>query len=149
MGLLNSISKSRMRWAVPVTLAMSAFMLASWFPARLLWSQHQQISQVNAQITALQQQERVLKAQAKTIDSKIALTNLARSQYQLVKPGQSLIQILDGKGTISLGMGSGDPGQQPLAPPSVGNTIPSVSVRTGASHSNILSRFVRSLEFWR
>jgi len=149
MGLVNSIIKTRTRWAVPVVLAMSAFMLASWFPARLLWSQHQQISQVNAQIAALQQQEKVLNAQAKSIDSKTALTNLARSQYQLVKPGQSLIQILDGKNTISLGVGSGDPGQQPLAPPSVGNTIPSISVKTTPSHPNLLSRFMRSLEFWR
>ena len=149
MGVLNSIIKRRQRWAVPVVLAMSVFILASWFPARLLWSQHQQISQVNSQIVALQQQEKVLNAQAKSIDSKTALTNLARSQYQLVKPGQSLIQILDGKNTISLGVGSGDPGQQPLASPSAGNTIPAISVKVPISHSNLLSRFVRSLEFWR
>lgn len=149
MGLVNSIIKTRVRWMVPVVLAMSAFMLSSWFPARLLWSQHQQIAQVNAQIAALQQQEKVLNAQAKSIDSKTALTNLARSQYQLVKPGQSLIQILDGKNTISLGVGSGDPGEQPLALPSVGNTIPTISVTSSTSHSNFISRFVRSLEFWR
>lgn len=134
---------------MPVTLAMSAFMLASWFPARLLWSQHQQISQVNSQIVALQQQEKVLSAQAKSIDSKTALTNLARSQYQLVKPGQSLIQILDGKNTLSLGVGSGDPGLQPLATPSLGNSIPTLSVKTPTAHEGFLSRFVRSLEFWR
>jgi cell division protein FtsB len=149
MGLVNSIIKTRVRWTVPVVLAMSAFMLSSWFPARLLWSQHQQIAQVNAQIAALQQQEKVLNAQAKSIDSKTALTNLARSQYQLVEPGQSLIQILDGKNTISLGVGSGDPGQQPLALPSVGNAIPTISVTSSTSHSNFISRFVRSLEFWR
>lgn len=149
MGLLNSVISHRRRWAVPVTLAMSAFMLAYWFPAKLLWSQHQQISQVNSQIAALQQQELVLKAQAKSIDSKTALTNLARSQYQLVKPGQSLIQILDGHNTVSLGVGSGDPGQQPLVSPSVGNTIPTVTTKASTPHSNFISRFVRSLEFWR
>jgi hypothetical protein len=134
---------------VPVTLAMSVFMLAYWFPATLLWNQHQQISQVNSQIVSLQQQQRVLKAQAKSIDSKTALTNLARSQYQLVKPGQSLIQILDGTNSIRLGGGTGDPGQQPLASPTVGNSVPSVSVKSTFAKSNFIIRFVRSLEFWR
>jgi hypothetical protein len=128
---------------------MSVFMLAYWFPARLLWNQHQQISQVNSQIVSLQQQQRVLKAQAKSIDSKTALTNLARSQYQLVKPGQSLIQILDGTSSIRLGGGTGDPGQQPLASPTVGNSVPSVSVKSTVAKSNFITRFVRSLEFWR
>lgn len=149
MGLLTSVVNSRKRWTVPVTLAMSVFMLAYWFPARLLWNQHQQISQVNSQIVSLQQQQRVLKAQAKSIDSKTALTNLARSQYQLVKPGQSLIQILDGTNSIRLGGGTGDPGQQPLASPTVGNSVPSVSVKSTVAKSNFITRFVRSLEFWR
>jgi cell division protein FtsB len=149
MGILKRVINSRRRLTVPATLATSVFMLAYWFPANLLWNQHQQISQVNAQIAALQQQERVLQAQAKSIDSKTALTNLARSQYQLVKPGQSLIQILDGKNTISLGVGSGDPGQQPLVSPTVGNSIPVVTVKPVAGKPNFISKFFQSLEFWR
>jgi hypothetical protein len=126
-------------------------MIAGWFPFSSLWHQQAQIDTTAAQIKALQRQEASLKSQAKTIDTKAAATALAREQYQLVNPGQSLIQVLPGDSSGQVSASSADPGLQPLvAPSSMATSSVTVAAASGTHHSNqYFSRLLRTLEFWR
>jgi hypothetical protein len=124
-------------------------MIAGWFPFSSLWRQQSQIDTTAAQIKALQRQEASLKYQAKTVDTKAAAKALAREQYQLVNPGQSLIQVLPGDSSGQVSASSADPGRQPLVPPSSMATS-SVVVKATTHHSSkYVSRLLRTLEFWR
>jgi hypothetical protein len=129
----------------------AAIMIAGWFPLSSLWHQQAQIDTTAAQIKALQRQESSLKSQAKTIDTKAAATALAREQYQLVNPGQSLIQVLPGDSSGQVSASSADPGLQPLvAPSSMATASATVTTTPGTRHTNqYFSRLLRTLEFWR
>jgi hypothetical protein len=138
---------------MPLALATAAVMLVGWFPFKALWHQQAQIDSTSAQIKALQRQEQSLKSQAATIDTKAAAIALAREQYQLVSPGQSLVQVLPGDSSGQVSASSADPGLQPLvAPSSMAPTTTSTSSTSRTTHhatNHYFSRLVRTLEFWR
>lgn len=127
-------------------------MLVFWFPASALWHQQSEINQTVAQIAAIQRQDQALQLQAKSVSSASAATLLAREQYQLVAPGQSLIQVLPGDGSGKVNQSTGDPGLQPLVSPTSVSSLaigatPAKSTTHQASHG-FFARFVRTLEFW-
>jgi hypothetical protein len=134
---------------MPLALVTAVVMLAGWFPFKSLWHQQAQIDATSAQIAAIQRQEQSLKNQESTVDTKAAATALAREQYQLVNPGQSLIQVLPGDSSGQVSASSADPGLQPLvAPSSMAPTTP--TTKTTHHTTNLyFSRLVRTLEFWR
>lgn len=137
---------------LPLGVVTAALMLVGWFPASALWHQQTQINATAAQIKALQRQELALTSQAKSVDTKAAALQLARAQYQLVSPGQSLIQVLPGDSAGLVSPSSADPGLQPLAPPSgagLSTTSAPTPTSTHTSANAYLSRLVRTLEFWR
>ena len=134
---------------MPAALLTAVIMITGWFPFTSLWHQQAQINTTAAQIKVLQREEASLKSQAKTVDTKAAATALAREQYQLVNPGQSLIQVLPGDSSGQVSASSADPGLQPLVSPSSMAT-PTVATKTATHHSNqYVSRLLRTLEFWR
>ena len=144
--------RGRNRWMFPLGVLTAAIMLAGWFPASALWHQQTQINATAAQIKALQRQQLALTSQAKTVDTEAAATQLAREQYQLVSPGQGLIQVLPGNFAGQVSPSSADPGLQPLVSPSsaglsIGSTTTPAPKHT--STNAYLSRLVRTLEFWR
>jgi len=148
----NVDARSRNRWMLPLGVVTAALMLVGWFPASALWHQQTQINATAAQIKALQRQELALTSQAKSVDTKAAALQLARAQYQLVSPGQSLIQVLPGDSAGLVSPSSADPGLQPLAPPSgagLSTTSAPTPTSTHTSANAYLSRLVRTLEFWR
>ena len=138
---------------VPLALLTGLVMLAAWFPLTTLWHQQSQIDAVSTQIAQVRAQQRTLAAESKSISSTAAATELARQQYQLVQPGQSLIQVLPGRDGGGSAAG-GDPGLQPLVSPSSVNSLV-VPGRVASSHARpsglraFASRLVRTLEFWR
>jgi hypothetical protein len=138
---------------VPLAVVTAVAMLVGWFPATAIWHQQSQLNTTSAQITAIENQERALSLQAKSIDSKSAAILLAREQYQLVSPGQSLIQVLPGVGANNANPNTGDPGLQPLVSPSSVSSLATPTAPTSSKdHSSakaFLSRLVRTLEFWR
>jgi hypothetical protein len=138
---------------VPLALVTAVAMLVGWFPATAIWHQQSELNATSAQINAIKNQQRALTVQAKSIDSKSAAILLAREQYQLVSPGQSLIQVLPGSGANNANPSTGDPGLQPLvSPSSVSSLATSTTKATSAHHSTakaFISRLVRTLEFWR
>ncbi len=137
---------------LPLAVVTAMFMLVAWFPLSTWWHQQAQLNATAAQIIAIQQQERALKLEAKSISTKSSATLLARQQYQLVAPGQSLIQVLPGDQSGSVSASSGDPGLQPLVSPSSASTLivnPRTSGVKHASAGGFFTRLVRTLEFWR
>jgi hypothetical protein len=134
---------------VPLAVLTAVVMLVGWFPLTALWHQQSQLDATAAQIRAVQRQEQSLAIQSKAIDTKAAATALAREQYQLVSPGQSLIQVLPGNSSGQVSPSSADPGLQPLVAPSQAAPLVVSSAPTHHVTSGFLSRLVRTLEFWR
>ncbi|MFI5036031.1 MAG: hypothetical protein ACHQFZ_07495 [Acidimicrobiales bacterium] len=135
----------------PLAVVTSIVMLAAWFPLASLWHQQAQIDATASQIALIRQQQRALTREAQSISTKAAATLLARQQYQLVAPGQSLIEVLPGRLAGSTAVG-GDPGNQPLVAPSSVSTLVAAAHGPGAHRTSLgrfLSRLVRTLEFWR
>jgi hypothetical protein len=136
---------------MPLAVLTAVVILVGWFPISAIRHQQSQLDSTAAQITAIKNQQRALTLQATSIDSRAAATLLAREQYQLVRPGQSLIQVLPGNGSVS--QSTGDPGLQPLvSPSSVSTLVAATPAKTSTHHSSakaFVSRLVRTLEFWR
>ncbi len=140
------------RLIVPVAVLSAMALIAVWFPYSTLLTQSAQLSTTAHQIAVLQAESRSLHAQQSALSSTQATTLLAREEYQLVKPGQRLIQILN-NGTGADGLGTGDPGSQPLVVPSNAEDLlpvnPTASTSSTARAPGLWSRVVRTLEFWR
>jgi Septum formation initiator len=143
----------RNHWMLPLAVITAAIMLVGWFPASALWHQQAQLNATANEIKSVERQEAILKDEAKTVDTKAAATQLARAQYQLVSPGQSLIQVLPGDAAGQVSANSVDPGFQPLVSPSSaatpGTTPSSQKTSTHRQGHGFVSRLVRTLEFWR
>jgi cell division protein FtsB len=143
----------RNRWMLPLALVVAAIMMVGWFPASSLWHQQAQLNSTANEIKAVQRQEAILTNERKTDDTKAAATQLARAQYQLVNPGQSLIQVLPGDSNGQVSANSVDPGFQSLVSPSSaapGTATSSASTSTThRSSKGFVSRLERTLEFWR
>jgi len=139
----------------PLSLVTAAALLVVWFPFTTLWHQQSEINAASSQIAAIAKQSQDLKDQARSVSSKSAEEMLARSQYQLVSPGQSLIQVLPGDGTGYVAQSTGDPGLQPLVAPlsltslNAAATSNTTHAKSHGSFSSFVSRLVRTLEFWR
>jgi hypothetical protein len=138
---------------LPLSFVTAAVMLTVWFPLSALWHQQSEIDATSAQIATVVRESQNLKDQASSVSTKSAEEMLARAQYQLVAPGQSLIQVLPGDGSGYVSSSTGDPGLQPLvAPLSVTTLTPSSATTHRATQGSLprfLARFVRTLEFWR
>ena len=139
---------------MPLALVTGATMLALWFPLSALLNQQGQLNAVRSQIGAVQRQQFALQQQAAAIDTRSAARQLAREQYQLVAPGQSLIQVLPGFASGNVAQSTGDPGLQPLVSPAAAPsllTTPSATVTSAPvpRTQGFIARFVRILEFWR
>jgi cell division protein FtsB len=126
------------RHRVPVAVAalFAVVVLAIGFPWSALLSQHHQLSAAAAQLNQLKQQNRSLTEQQHELNSKTAIERLARQDYQLVSPGQTLYDVLPaGNHTATTAAGSssmGDPGANALVSPS---DAPDMSPQTGLPHT--------------
>ncbi len=96
-------------------------MLVAGFPLGALLSQHHQLSAAAAQLRQLQATNRSLSEQQRQLNSNAAIDRLAREDYQMVPPGQTLFVVLPpggkSRGTARGGATVGDPGTQPLVAP--------------------------------
>jgi hypothetical protein len=89
------------------------------FPASALIAQHNQLSSASAQLLHLQSENRLLAEQDQQLKSNAEIDRLARQDYQMVLPGQTLFDVLPPSGATSTpgAPTSGDPGSQPLVAP--------------------------------
>jgi len=177
----DPVSPLTRRSRIPVALA-AAFalaVLATNFPFSTLLSQHRQLSAAAAQLHQVQSANRALTEQDQQLNSTAEIDRLARQDYQLVSPNQTLYNVLPPSGktasTTPGGPTSGDPGAQPLVAPAnapdmspdpglpratptlaaspsgaTGAGAPAKTASsTGSSPSSFWSRVTGTLEFWK
>jgi cell division protein FtsB len=87
------------------------------FPFSTLLSQHRELSAEAAQLHQIQGDNRLLAEQDRQLASGAEVDRLARQEYQLVLPGQTLFDVLPPSGA-SASTTQGDPADQPLVSPS-------------------------------
>ena len=174
----RSAESRRRRTVVGVAAGFALLVLVFSFPFSTLLSQHRQLTADAAQLATVQQENHQLREQEKQLSSKTEIERRARQDYQLVEPGQTLFELLPGPGSqsgSSTAAAIGDPGDQPLVPPSRapdltpdpglpavpppvshGGTARSGGHETSAvSHaaspppSSFMSRVANTLEFWK
>lgn len=141
------------RWVFPLACAAAVSIVLVTFPFSSLFRQQGELNTTSSQIALLHQQSLALQREARAVSSRAAAIALAREQYQLVEPGQGLIQVLPGAGSGYVSSSAGDPGLQPLVAPASA-TLPSLGTGTNAASpghatNGFFTRFVRTLEFWR
>ena len=146
----NIATKGRVQWLYPLSIATAIAMLVAWFPLGTLLHQQGQLSATAQQIAVIQREQQGLAAQQRTVSTRAEAAMLARQLYQLVNPGQSLIQVLPGTAAVD-GTGGGDPGYQPLVSPSsiVAPVVARTSHGSTSGWRGFVDRLVRTLEFWR
>jgi len=134
---------------VPLAGVTAVALIVAWFPLRTLLGQSAQLDAASQQLSTLALHSRQLAAEQKAVLTPSAETLLAREEYQLVPPGERLIQILTNAQAGS--MATGDPGSQPLVSPNnVKDLVPIVpSSPSAPARSGFWSRVMRTLEFWR
>jgi cell division protein FtsB len=118
----NPVTPIDRRRRIPVALAavFAAAVLATSFPISAIFSQHRQLSAASAQLHQLQDENRSLAEQQHQLNSKVAINEMAREDFQMVSPGQTLFDVLPPKslaGTSVRGTTTGDPADQPLVTP--------------------------------
>jgi hypothetical protein len=138
---------------VPLAGVTAVALLVAWFPASTLLSQSAQFNATAHQLAVLRAESHQLALEQRSMSSDQAAIQLAREEYQLVEPGQRIIQVLSTQPGLTDGA-AGDPGDQPLVPPSTaGENIlgePSDPSASTVGHSSTLwSRVLGTLEFWR
>ena len=119
----DPVSPLTRRSRIPVALAaaFAVAVLATNFPFSTLLSQHRQLSAAAAQLHQVQSANRALSEQNQQLNSTTEIDRLARQDYQLVSPNQTLYNVLPASGrttsTTPGGPTSGDPGDEPLVAP--------------------------------
>lgn len=118
-------------------------------PWRPLLYQHAQLTSINAAIAQMQQQRNALLRQSRELSNPDAILALAREQYQLVRPGQTIVEILPPLTKGLSAIDAADPMHDPLvAPSSAINLTPHVTGTSSASSVSFWQRFRRTIEFW-
>ena len=110
--------RHRIPLAVGTLVALAV--LGTSFPWSALLSQHGQLAAAAAQLHTLTGENRLLAEQEQQLNSKAEIDRLAREDYQMVLPGQTLYDVLPPSGLSSStpnGSLTGDPGSQPLVAP--------------------------------
>jgi len=165
-GAERRAAQQRRSWVLFAgAVVLSIGILAAWFPLGSLLSQRQQISAASAQLADLKAQDRALGVEQAKLSSPAEVSKLAREEYQLVQPGQRLVQVLPPAGTSTqLGAGQapypGDPGLSPVVRPSAIALLPSGEAPAvtpahvshaahAAAGGGLVDRILRNLEFWR
>jgi len=145
-----------------------AIILVAWLPVGALLNQRAALSSAETRLTQLSREATALTAVSARLHSPAALDQLARAEYQLVAPGQRLVQVLTPSFTPSARSSSGpfpgDPGFSALVDPTGAaqagaTTTPTAPTRSSATATSssgaherapgFLSRVVGTLEFWR
>jgi TolA-binding protein len=160
-----------MRLPMGVAAVIALVVLATSFPFSDLLTQHRQVAAEAAQLSQLQHQNAQLAQKRHQLSSDAEVQRLARQNYQLVSPGQSLFEVLPASSThgAAAPAGSpvaGDPADQPLyGPANAPNAVPDPGLPSApaagadgavpqaappaAPTGGFWSRVTSTLEFWK
>lgn len=137
-------------------MSVSAVILLAWLPVGALLSQRDALSTANSRLAQFTDQGRRLAAEATELSYPEAQLGLARVEYQLVEPGQQLLEVLPASVRLTTRSQrspyAGDPGYAPIVNPITGALVrsPTQSTATnGRGGPGFFSRVLSTLEFWR
>ena len=157
-------------WAWPVgALVISAVLVAAWFPFGSWSHQRAALSAASSQLSKLKSETKALQHEQVRLKDPRELARIAREQYQLVNPGDRVVQVLPPTASqSSLATGkqpfAGDPGLKPPVAPSaaglLGDGTQATEVQPNAApkapapaneppSQGFVQRVLRTLEFWR
>ncbi len=154
----EALERRRGRLLIGGAIVASMIMLVVWFPASALLHQRSAIAAAAQQVSHLRSEDAQLAQQSNQLTTPGAITQLAQSQYQLVEPGQRLVQVLPATAkptTTASGEAPypGDPGYAKVMAPSAVALLPGESTNTvksiGAPGETLLHRVLSTLEFWK
>ena len=146
---------------------MTAGILFAWFPGSSLLNQRSSLADTEAQLSSLHKQDAALTHEQKSLSDAGEIGRIARSQYQLVSPGQQSYEVLPPSGAAAAGTSySGDPGSSGPATPSAASELPPGGVTTTTTPTTLprhdghpattetpgpglLTRMLHAVEFWR
>jgi cell division protein FtsB len=157
-------ARRRSRLILVASIAISVAIVVAWFPGKALLHQRSSLAAAQAQLATLHAQDAALAHEARDLDNASEIGRIARQEYQLVSPGQQPYEVLPPASGASAGTPyAGDPGVGAPTAPSAAAELPpgtptsstssTTTTTTVPSHaarqSGLLSRMLRSLEFWR
>jgi cell division protein FtsB len=143
------------------SVVLSAAIVVAWFPGRALLHQRSSLAAAQAQLATLHAQDAALAHESRDLGDASEIGRIARQEYQLVSPGQQPYEVLPPADGSSAGTPyAGDPGVRAPSAPSAAAELPPGSSTTSTTTTTtrptrpppppgLLSRMVRSLEFWR
>ena len=142
--------------------ATAAVILTAWLPVGALIAQHSALSAASSRLSQLSAEGVALTAEEARLQTPAVIDQLAREQYQLVEPGQRLVQVLTPsfRPTSQRADGGpfpGDPGYAPVVDPADATSGPDpppasrppAHVVARPAGPGYLSRVLSTLEFWR
>lgn len=154
-------------WLAGAAVA-AVLMLVAWFPFGALSKQRHELGAANAQLSKLKDETRALQGEQGRLKDPKELARIAREQYQLVNPGDRVVQVLPPTANQSaLATGkqpfAGDPGLKPPVAPSAAGLLgdgvqaaaasqPTAKAKAKAAvrqPEGFWQRALRTLEFWR
>jgi cell division protein FtsB len=163
--------RRRTRTMVIGSALLAILVLVAWFPGGPLLQQHAALAATDSAFGTLQREDAALASEQKNLNSPSEIERIARQQYDLVLPGQAAFQVLppNGAATDADAPYPGDPGlAAPVTPSGAPELPPSALSLPAATHNqhaahrashpaaaaptdggSLLSRIVRTLEFWR
>ena len=133
--------------------ATAAVILTAWLPVGALIAQHSALSAASSRLSQLSAEGVALTAEEARLQTPAVIDQLAREQYQLVEPGQRLVQVLTPsfRPTSQRADGGpfpGDPGYAPVVDPADATSGPGPRRRAasrtgvpleGAEHARVLA----------
>jgi cell division protein FtsB len=164
----RAIRRRRARIVWVVCGGFCLVVLATSFPAQALIRQHDAISSASSELDRLTAGNSALQRQADELSNPANIAALARSDYDMVSPGEKAYEVLPAAGTKeseNLSSGHSLLDQRPVAPGSAesqallgdaGSTSSSGSGNAGSSQGagvkhgapGLWSRVLNTLEFW-
>lgn len=143
-----------------LVVATCAFAASYWFPWRAMSTQNHELAGARHELAVLNAENATLARQNSSLQSSSVIAQVARKAYGLVQPGQSLYVILPPAATVAGNGGqeafAGDPGLQPLVAPNQAGVVEggagamgATARHHGAAQPGLVSRVLRSLQFWR
>lgn len=130
----------------------AAVVLIAWLPVGALLSQRAAIAATAARLEQLQAQGRQVDATLAWLDTPEAKLDLGREDYQLVLPGQRLLQVLPTssvRGAADDAPYATDPGLSAIVDPVTGALVALHPRAARPGPPGYLSRVLSTLEFWR
>lgn len=151
-GVAGSVAGShrRQRQARRLPVAVAAIIaltiVGTSFPLTALLHGRSRLAAASAQLAQVNRVNARLTEQEQQLNAKTEIRRLAREDYQLVQPGQTLFNVLPAPGRTSTSTGNGvtpsagDPANQPLVSPSnAPDMSPDPGLPTGKSTGGLVT----------